>query len=73
MKISGFMPLYNAKRCVRAALESIFAQTLAPMEIIVTDDGSTDGSAAVVKRFLPSLSYHWQPQSGGADNGTPVL
>lgn len=66
MKISVVMPLYNAERYVGAALESIFAQTLAPIEIVVLDDGSTDDSAAVVQRFLPRLHYLWQPQSGGA-------
>lgn len=66
MTISVIMPLYNTERYVSAALESIFAQTLAPAEIMVVDDGSTDGSAAVVQRFLPHLRYHWQPQSGAA-------
>ncbi len=42
--ISVVMPVYNTVRYLGEALDSIQAQTLAPAEIIVVDDGSTDGS-----------------------------
>ena len=44
MKISAYVPCYNAAATVRRAVESVLAQTLRPAEILVVDDGSTDGS-----------------------------
>jgi glycosyltransferase involved in cell wall biosynthesis len=45
------MPLHNKADHVAAALESAFAQSLAPFEIIVIDDCSTDGSRAIAAAF----------------------
>lgn len=50
-RVSVVVPLYNHERYVEAALESVFDQTLQPAEIIVVDDGSTDGSADIVRRL----------------------
>ena len=47
--VSVIMPLYNHERYVGHALESVFAQSVQPLEIIVVDDGSCDGSVAVVR------------------------
>lgn len=55
MKISIIIPLYNKKAEVERALRSVLAQTLPPVEIIVVDDGSTDGSAAVVEAMASPL------------------
>ncbi len=47
--ISVVVPLFNKHDEVGATLRSVLAQTLRPKEIIVVDDGSTDGSASVVE------------------------
>lgn len=50
--ISVVIPLYNKAKEVERALLSVVNQSLAPGEIIVVDDGSTDGSRAVVERVM---------------------
>ena len=45
MKISVVIPAYNAATFLPSCLESVFAQTLKPDEVIVVDDGSSDNSA----------------------------
>ena len=49
--VSVLIPCFNAERFIGAALESALAQTYCPIEVIVVDDGSTDGSADVVAGF----------------------
>jgi glycosyltransferase involved in cell wall biosynthesis len=44
MKVSAYVPCYNAKRTVRQAVRSIAVQTVSVTEIFVVDDGSTDNS-----------------------------
>ncbi len=49
--ISVIIPLYNKAESVAATLESVLAQTVQPLEVIVVDDGSTDGSAERAEAF----------------------
>ncbi|MBP1464212.1 glycosyltransferase family 2 protein [Candidatus Chloroploca sp. M-50] len=47
-RLSVIIPVYNGERFLAEAIQSVLDQTLPPDEIIVVDDGSTDGSAALV-------------------------
>ena len=48
LRFSVVMPLYNKAAHVRAAVESVFSQTLPPHEILVVDNRSTDGGREIV-------------------------
>lgn len=49
--VSVIIPMYNREHIIGRALESVFRQTLAGIEVLVVDDGSTDASVAVVKGY----------------------
>ena len=55
-KLSVIIPLYNKAPYIRKALESVFAQTFKDWELIVVDDGSTDGSATICEKFIKEAS-----------------
>ncbi len=52
MKVSAIIPAYNRKNYLRRAIDSALAQTVPVDEIIVVDDGSTDGSAELVESLF---------------------
>lgn len=62
--ISTIIPCYNCDRYLGAAIGSIVAQTYRAAEVIVIDDGSTDGSGDVARGFGDAVRYHRQPHSG---------
>lgn len=49
--ISAVLPVYNGEAYVREAVESILAQTFTDFELIIINDGSTDGSGAVLREL----------------------
>ena len=51
MKVSVVIPVYNAERFVRYPLDSVLAQTHSDWECICVDDGSTDGSGAILEEY----------------------
>lgn len=63
--VSVIIPLYNGARHLRAALESVFAQTYRPIEVIVVDDGSADDSGVIAQSF-PEVRYIRQANQGVA-------
>lgn len=65
MKISALIPTYNRRVFVPRAIRSVLAQTLPVDEIIVVDDGSTDGTAEEIQReFGSSVRVVVQPNAG---------
>jgi glycosyltransferase involved in cell wall biosynthesis len=46
--ISVLMPVFNAERYLREAIDSVLAQSVQDLEFVVVDDGSADGSAAII-------------------------
>ena len=62
--VSVVIPCFNAAPFLEATLRSVLAQTHAPAEIIVIDDGSTDGSAAVAAVFSPKVTVIRQQNRG---------
>lgn len=63
--VSILIPCYNAERWVAQAIESALAQTWPEKEVIVVDDGSTDGSLDVIKRFDGRIRWETGPNRGG--------
>ena len=56
--VSILIPCYNAERWIAHAIESALAQTWPNKQIIVLDDGSTDGSLNVIRQYENRL--HWE-------------
>jgi glycosyltransferase involved in cell wall biosynthesis len=67
--VSVILPVYNGEKYLAAALDSVFEQDYAPVEVIVVDDGSTDGTAQIAQA-RPEVRYSYQANQGcgGARN-----
>ncbi len=63
--VSVIIPVYNGAQFLAEAIESVRAQTIRPLEIIVVDDGSEDDSAAVARGFAGARCLR-QPHEGAA-------
>ena len=62
--ISCIVPVFNGERFLSEALDSIFDQTYRPVEVIVVDDGSMDGTAGVAAACGDRIQYLWQTNAG---------
>ena len=64
MHISVVIPAYNRAGLLLRALESVFAQSRPPDEVLVVDDGSSDDTATLVQRGFPGARYLYQRHCG---------
>jgi glycosyltransferase involved in cell wall biosynthesis len=62
--ISVMIGVYDGARHLAEAIDSVLAQTHRPLELIVVDDGSTDGSAEVAQSYGGALIYAHQENAG---------
>jgi glycosyltransferase involved in cell wall biosynthesis len=65
LTVSVIIPVYNGARFISAALDSVLAQDVSSMEIIVVDDGSTDETVNIVHRY-PQATLLQQENQGPA-------
>ena len=55
--VSVIMPNFNNEKYLAQAIESVLQQTLKSFELIVVDDGSTDGSLRILESYGDSIQY----------------
>ena len=65
MLVSILIPCYNAQQWIGEAIESALAQTWSSTEVIVVDDGSTDGSPDVIRSYGGRIRWESGPNRGG--------
>lgn len=66
-KVSVIVPVYNVEKYVARCLDSLAAQTLEDMEIVIVNDGSSDGSAKICKKYekkYGNIRYFEQKNQG---------
>lgn len=66
MKVSVVIPVYNARDVIGETIETVLAQTWTDREIVVVDDGSSDGSGDIVRSFGERVRYVRQENGGVA-------
>ncbi|MGG9972104.1 glycosyltransferase family 2 protein [Ferruginibacter sp. SUN002] len=65
--VSIIMPVYNASKFLKEAIDSILGQTFKDFELIIINDGSTDNSEAIVKSYTDNrIRYVFQANQGVA-------
>jgi glycosyltransferase involved in cell wall biosynthesis len=63
--VTVIIPAYNAVWTLAATLQSVLAQTLPPLQVIVVDDGSSDRTSLVAEHFAPRARIIRRPENGG--------
>jgi glycosyltransferase involved in cell wall biosynthesis len=67
IKISVLIPAYNCGATLRETLDSVLAQTHAPHEILVMDDGSTDETSSILDSYKPRITAFRQTNTGAGE------
>lgn len=68
MKFSVVIPLYNKRNSLKACIESVLNQSYKDFELIVVDDGSTDGSKEIVREFEDKRIRLIEKKNGGVSS-----
>lgn len=68
--MSIVVPAFNGERYLRESLDSILGQTYPRTEVLVMDDASTDGTAAVAAAYRHRVRYYRQPRNRGIYGNT---
>lgn len=66
MKITALIPAYNVEEYIRRSIDSALNQTFKPFEIIVIDDGSTDGTRNIVESYGDKVTYVYKKNGGSS-------
>ncbi len=61
---SVIIPVFNKAGYVKEALDSVFSQTVKDLEVLVVNDGSTDGTEGVLRSYLNRVRYFYQENRG---------
>jgi len=64
--VSICIPTYNRKGYLKETLDSVFAQTYKDYEVVIVDDGSTDGTGEMIKSAGYDVRYYWHENRGEA-------
>lgn len=64
MKFSVLIPAYNASKTIESTLNSVLGQSYYPFEILVMDDGSTDGTLSMLRSYEPRIKVYHQENRG---------
>lgn len=62
--VSVIVPVYNGESYIVEAMESIYAQTYSRLEVIVVNDGSTDGSEEKLRPYRDRIRYIYKANGG---------
>jgi len=73
-RVSVIMPFLDAARFIEEAIESVLSQTLADLELLLIDDGSTDGSVALARDYAAKFPrrVRYFEHAGRANRGKSV-